>query len=496
MSVADFGAKGDSQTDDTAAFKCALRWFAPGGGGASNGGGIVRVPGGHYNISDTLDVPAGVQLIGVNSTQAGFCQVRLITRGRPLLRLRGVALADVVIRDLELRNLGPGVENWPIREPIARDSATVGLLVTGDLPAHEWVRHLTVENVRIAGFTMGISASSGLEDRARDPMLDGVQLDQVVLENNTVGLHARSWNMSNWNVHNLTVFQGQDQVGVRVEGANLHLLQLNCEGQTVAGRAVTGPCLELAAFTSMRVTELHAEGTTLAIRVLPSATPHQPRLLLEHAFLGEGVLVEGTVWFNSVGSSFPGRSTPGADGTPGRRRVEFVGEGSFSHVVSVSDRWVNPFNGELGGDFRGLVTRPQRLDERGVEAQQVSVRGQQLPGPLLELIAPTQPGQPLLRLGQENFHYTLQRNGENGFLSVIGNQVSQGPNATWPNNVEWTGLDINGALRLKRYGAAPNTCADAFDGAVVLTQSYTTCVCRPALGWVSTADGRTGCAWR
>ena len=493
--VTDFGAKGDSQTDDTQAFRCALGWFGPGGGGASNGGGIVRVPGGHYNVSDTLDVPSGVQLVGVNSTPAGFCQVRLVAPNRPLLRLRGVALSNVVIRDLELRYLGPSNENWPMSARVTRASETVGVLLSGDLPSHQWVRGVTIENVRIAGFTNGLAVDSGQADRARDPMVDAVQLDHLTLDSNTIGLRARSWNMSNWNAQNLTVFQAEDQVGVRVEGANLHLLQLNCEAQRVGGLAMSGPCLELAAFTSMRVTELHAEGTRLAIHVLPSVTPHQPRLVLEHAFVGEGVLVEGAVWLTSFASSFPGTNTPGQEQGPGARRFEFRGDGAFSHVTSVGDRWVNPFNGELGGDFRGLVTRPQRLDERGVEVKRVSVRAEQQAEPLVDIIAPTQAGQPLLRLGQAQYHYTLQRDGSNGYLSLTGSQVAQ-PGAEWPHHLEWTGLAINGALQLKRYGAQPNHCSASFDGATVLTQAYTTCVCRPELGWVSTGDGRTACVWR
>lgn len=493
MAVTDFGARGDGQSDDTEAFRCALGWFGPGGGGASNGGGVVRVPGGHYNVSDTLDVPSGVQLVGVNSAAAGFCQVRLVRPARPLLRLRGVALSHVVIKDLELRYLGPNNENWPLNEATTKASETVGVLFGGDLRAHEWVRGATVENVRIAGFTNGIAVDSGLEDRARDPMVDGVQLDHVTLDGNTIGLRARSWNMSNWNAQNLTVFQGAGQVGVRVEGGNAHLMQLNCEGPPAAGRPPTGPCLELAAFTSMRVTELHAEGTRLAIHVLPAASPHRPRLVLEHVFVGEGVLVEAGLWLTSFGSSFPGTGV--ARPRPGEGKVEFVGDGVHSHVTSVGDRWVNPYTGELGGDFVGLATRPQRIDERGLQTRRVSVRDQHQSEPLLEVIAPTVAAQPLLRLGQERYHYTLTRDGQSGYLSLQGSQVAQ-PGSGWPHDVEWTGLSINGAVQLKRYGAAPNHCAQAFDGATVLTRAYTTCVCRPDLGWVSTADGRSACVWQ
>jgi hypothetical protein len=56
--VMDYGAKGDSETDDTGAFQAALD-------GAAGKGGIVYAPAGTYRIDGALDVPPGVMLRGV-----------------------------------------------------------------------------------------------------------------------------------------------------------------------------------------------------------------------------------------------------------------------------------------------------------------------------------------------------------------------------------------------------------------------------------------------
>jgi len=56
--VTDFGAKGDGETDDTAAFQAALN-------AAAEKGGIVYAPAGTYHIHGNLDIPQSVLLRGV-----------------------------------------------------------------------------------------------------------------------------------------------------------------------------------------------------------------------------------------------------------------------------------------------------------------------------------------------------------------------------------------------------------------------------------------------
>lgn len=75
--VADFGALGDGQTDDTPAFQAALN-------AAGQSGGTVYVPAGWYNIPGHLEVPAGVELRGIwdvphHTISAGT--VLLVTEG-------------------------------------------------------------------------------------------------------------------------------------------------------------------------------------------------------------------------------------------------------------------------------------------------------------------------------------------------------------------------------------------------------------------------------
>jgi hypothetical protein len=58
--VADFGAKGDGATDDTAAIQRAID-------AAGKAGGIVAIPAGRFLVAGSLTVPAGVTVRGINT---------------------------------------------------------------------------------------------------------------------------------------------------------------------------------------------------------------------------------------------------------------------------------------------------------------------------------------------------------------------------------------------------------------------------------------------
>ena len=66
FNVADFGAAGDGETDDTGAFQMALD------AAAEAGGGLVQAPTGRFLIKTHLDIPDNVTLEGVwRSPQRG-----------------------------------------------------------------------------------------------------------------------------------------------------------------------------------------------------------------------------------------------------------------------------------------------------------------------------------------------------------------------------------------------------------------------------------------
>lgn len=56
----DFNAKGDGKNDDTAAFRHALEAVA-------GSGGVIEVPGGRYRLTDNLEIPANVTIVGTLS---------------------------------------------------------------------------------------------------------------------------------------------------------------------------------------------------------------------------------------------------------------------------------------------------------------------------------------------------------------------------------------------------------------------------------------------
>lgn len=77
--VRDFGALGDGETDDTAAFQAALD------AAAAAGGGIVRAPTGNYMIATHIAIPDNVTLEGVFTVPSAWSQ----GKGTTLLAVEG-----------------------------------------------------------------------------------------------------------------------------------------------------------------------------------------------------------------------------------------------------------------------------------------------------------------------------------------------------------------------------------------------------------------------
>lgn len=82
-SVRAFGAKGDAETDDTAAFQAALEEAG------KAGGGIVEVPAGKYRINGTLSIPANVTLQGIFRTPPTSLRRNMAAGGTVLLAYAG-----------------------------------------------------------------------------------------------------------------------------------------------------------------------------------------------------------------------------------------------------------------------------------------------------------------------------------------------------------------------------------------------------------------------
>jgi T5SS/PEP-CTERM-associated repeat protein len=106
--VTNFGATGNGSSDDTVALQNALA------AAGTNGGGIVYLPGGKYKFTNTLDVPAGVEL-----------------RGPYEMRHRTWPGPDGVAKGAVLQPYGgQGATNGPVALALEANSGLVGLTIS------------------------------------------------------------------------------------------------------------------------------------------------------------------------------------------------------------------------------------------------------------------------------------------------------------------------------------------------------------------------------
>lgn len=155
LNVRDFGAVGDGETDDTAAFQQALEQAA------ADGGNRVLVPTGTYVISDTLDVAANVTFAGVNR---GASKLRRPDDAHEvLIRLEGADNAVVRDLDLKVRGYTPG------------ESRAAALVIEGGS------QDVVIENVSAEGFSRGFSVGRDSEE------------SRALTFRNCTARHSRTW---------------------------------------------------------------------------------------------------------------------------------------------------------------------------------------------------------------------------------------------------------------------------------------------------------------
>jgi hypothetical protein len=85
---------------------------------------------------------------------------------------------------------------------------------------------------------------------------------------------------------------------------------------------------------------------------------------------------------------------------------------------------------------------------------------------------------------------SLMTSGTDRLFVTLGGNVGIGttsPGAT---------LDVNGAVRVKKYSSEPFACSVTTDAAVATTSAYILCICKSGTGWVQASDGSTTCNWQ
>lgn len=169
VSVKDFGAVGDGVADDTAAVQAAIAFFA-------TTRGTVYFPSGVYLVSATINVPAGIRLLGESQGETVFGTP---VRGSQILYL-GTGIAVSIDGALA------GIEHMVVRGNAAAVGPT-GILINGDGNAVEswFLNYVTIHNfllgtgLHLKGVNAGAVAYGSVESlRVRNAKI-GILIEDI-----------------------------------------------------------------------------------------------------------------------------------------------------------------------------------------------------------------------------------------------------------------------------------------------------------------------------
>jgi hypothetical protein len=207
FSVRDYGAKGDGQTDDTAAFQAALD------AARKTGGGTVSAPRGNYFFAGHLNVPPGVTLEGIWKSVPAHNGIR--DRGLPKPTDDGTTF---------LVTEGAGTEDGPAFITLNHNSTLKGVVIyyprqneAAEPERYPWTVAMRGKNpallqVELLNPYNAIDATRNERHLIRDvhgqPLRRGILVDQIYDIGRVENVHFNPW----WSTK-AKLFQWQMQNG-------------------------------------------------------------------------------------------------------------------------------------------------------------------------------------------------------------------------------------------------------------------------------------------
>jgi hypothetical protein len=192
LNVRSFGAVGDGQTDDTAAFQKALD------AAAKAGGGVVYAPVGNYFFAGSLNVPNAVTLAGIWQSVPAHNGLR--DRGLPKPTDDGTTF---------LVTAGAGSEDGPAFMTLNTNSTLKGVVlyypdqIADDVPKpYPWAIAMRGKNPAVLAVEMlnpynGIDASRNERHLVRDvhgqPLRRGILVDSIYDIGRIENVHFNPW---------------------------------------------------------------------------------------------------------------------------------------------------------------------------------------------------------------------------------------------------------------------------------------------------------------
>jgi hypothetical protein len=190
--VRDFGAKGDGQTDDTAAFQKALD------AARQAGGGVVYAPRGNYFFAGHLNVPAAVTLRGVWESVPSHIGIRNRGAAKP---------TDDGTTFLVTENAGK--EDGPAFITLHENSTLKGVVLyypqqdpAGEPKPYPWAIAMREKNPAVLAVELlnpynGIDASRNERHLIRDvqgqPLRRGILIDDIYDIGRIENVHFNPW---------------------------------------------------------------------------------------------------------------------------------------------------------------------------------------------------------------------------------------------------------------------------------------------------------------
>lgn len=192
LSVADFGAKADGKTDDTAAFQKALD------AAAAAGGGVVYAPRGNYFFAGHLTVPSAVTLKGVWESVPSHVGIRNPGMAKPTEDGTTFLVTE-----------GAGTEDGPPFITLTQNSTLKGVVIfyPNQDPAEEpkpypWTIVMRGKNPAVLAVELlnsynGIDASQNERHLIRDvqgqPLRRGIYVDHIYDIGRIENVHFNPW---------------------------------------------------------------------------------------------------------------------------------------------------------------------------------------------------------------------------------------------------------------------------------------------------------------